>query len=55
VLADNVFRGAGPPDEHWSGESVAALDRFNRDLTGGGAFEATFLPTVEGLAFGVKR
>jgi caffeoyl-CoA O-methyltransferase len=55
VLADNVFRGALPPEEGWSPESVAALDRFNRELSAGGAFEATFLPTVEGLAFGVKR
>jgi len=55
VLADNVFRGALPPNANWSAESVAALDRFNRELAAGGAFEATFIPTLEGLAFGVKR
>ncbi len=54
VLADNVFRAAGGPAPGWSSESVAALDRFNRELVSGGRFCATFLPTVEGLAFGVK-
>jgi caffeoyl-CoA O-methyltransferase len=54
VLADNVFRGAFPPDQNWSAEGVAALDRFNRKLVSGGAFTATFLPTVEGLAMGVR-
>jgi len=54
LLADNVFRAAFGPQEGWSRESVEALDRFNRELAGGDEFVATFLPTVEGLAFGVK-
>ena len=54
VLADNVFRAAFGATGDWSEESVAALDLFNRELAGGGAFTATFIPTVEGLAFGVK-
>ena len=54
VLADNVFRAAGGASPGWSAESVAALDRFNRTLVSGGQFRATFLPTVEGLAFGVR-
>lgn len=54
VLADNVFRAAGRPDSNWSAQSIAALDRFNRALVSGGQFRATFLPTVEGLAMGVK-
>jgi len=54
VLADNVFRAAFGATGDWSEESVAALDLFNRELAGGGAFAATFIPTVEGLAFGVK-
>ncbi|HWC65584.1 MAG TPA: class I SAM-dependent methyltransferase, partial [Thermoanaerobaculia bacterium] len=55
ILADNVFRAAFGATEGWSAESVEALDRFNRELAGGGAFDATFLPTVEGLAFGVRK
>jgi caffeoyl-CoA O-methyltransferase len=54
VLADNVFRAAFPPDAGWSPESIDAIDLFNRDLATGGNFLATFLPTVEGLAIGVK-
>ncbi len=54
VLADNVFRAAFEPNGGWSRESIDALDRFNRDLATGGDFVATFLPTVEGLAMGVK-
>lgn len=54
VLADNVFRAAWGPTPEWSKESVEGLDRFNRSLASGGQFQATFLPTVEGLAFGVK-
>ena len=54
LLADNVFRAAFGPQEGWSAESVEGLDRFNRELAEGGAFYATFLPTVEGLAMGVK-
>ena len=54
LLADNVFRAAFGPQEGWSRESVEALDRFNRELAGGEEFMTTFLPTVEGLAFGVK-
>ena len=54
VLADNVFRAAFGAEGDWSAESVAALDLFNRELVAGGAFAATFIPTVEGLAFGVK-
>ena len=54
VLADNVFRAAFGADANWTAESVAALDLFNRELATGGAFVATFLPTVEGLAMGVK-
>jgi len=55
VLADNVFRAAFGAVEGWSAENVAALDAFNRELASGGAFDATFLPTVEGLALGVKK
>jgi caffeoyl-CoA O-methyltransferase len=55
VLADNVFRAAFGATGDWSAESVAALDLFNRELVQGGDFAATFVPTVEGLAFGVKR
>ena len=55
VLADNVFRAAFGATEDWSAESVAALDLFNRELVQGGDFAATFVPTVEGLAFGVKK
>jgi len=54
VLADNVFRAAFGSDANWSQESVDALDVFNRELATGGEFVATFLPTVEGLAMGVK-
>ena len=54
VLADNVFRAATGAGEGWSRENVEALDQFNRDLARGGDFLATFVPTVEGLAFGVK-
>ena len=54
ILADNVFRAAFGPDSTWSPESVGALDLFNRELATGGDFLATFLPTVEGLAMGVK-
>jgi caffeoyl-CoA O-methyltransferase len=54
LLADNVFRAAFESDANWSAESVAALDLFNRELVAGGAFAATFVPTIEGLAFGVK-
>ena len=54
VLADNVFRAAFGSDANWSAESVAALDLFNHELVSGGGFAATFVPTVEGLAFGVK-
>jgi caffeoyl-CoA O-methyltransferase len=54
ILADNVFRAAFGPDVTWSRESVEALDLFNRELATGGNFVATFLPTVEGLAMGVK-
>lgn len=55
LLADNVFRAAWGPQEGWSKESVEALDQFNRTLAAGGEFVTTFLPTVEGLAFGVKK
>jgi caffeoyl-CoA O-methyltransferase len=55
ILADNVFRAAFGATEGWSRESVDALDRFNRELAEGGAFYATFVPTVEGLAFGVRK
>jgi len=54
ILADNVFRAAFGADANWSQESVDALDLFNRELATGGEFVATFLPTVEGLAMGVK-
>jgi caffeoyl-CoA O-methyltransferase len=54
LLADNVFRAAFGPQEGWNRESVEALDRFNRELAGGGEFMTTFLPTVEGLAMGVR-
>jgi caffeoyl-CoA O-methyltransferase len=54
VLADNVFRACETPGDNWSAESIAGLDRFNRELVSGGAFHATFIPTVEGLAMGVK-
>ena len=54
VLADNVFRAAFAPDANWGRDSVEALDLFNRELATGGSFVATFLPTVEGLAMGVK-
>lgn len=54
ILADNVFRAAFGTDANWSAESVEALDLFNRELATGGEFVATFLPTVEGLAMGVK-
>jgi len=54
ILADNVFRAAFGATGGWSQGSVAALDRFNRELVGGGGFVATFIPTVEGLAMGVK-
>ena len=54
VLADNVFRAAWGTDSNWTAQSVEALDRFNRELSRGGRFQATFLPTVEGLAMGVK-
>ncbi|MGH9443951.1 MAG: O-methyltransferase [Thermoanaerobaculia bacterium] len=54
VLADNVFRAAFGPNANWGAESIEALDLFNRELANGGAFVATFLPTVEGLAMGVK-
>ena len=55
LLADNVFRAAFGPEEGWSRESVEALDRFNRMLAEGEEFLPTFLPTVEGLAMGVKK
>jgi len=54
LLADNVFRAAFGAQEGWSRESVEALDLFNRELAGGGEFFTTFVPTVEGLAMGVK-
>ena len=54
VLADNVFRAAFGADANWTAESVEALDLFNRELASGGSYVATFLPTVEGLAMGVK-
>lgn len=54
LLADNVFRAAYPPDERWGRESIEALDSFNREILHGGDFFATFLPTVEGLAMGVR-
>jgi caffeoyl-CoA O-methyltransferase len=54
ILADNVFRAAFPADENWAPESIDALDLFNRELATGGDFVATFFPTVEGLAMGVK-
>jgi caffeoyl-CoA O-methyltransferase len=52
VLGDNAFafgelaegRGAGP----------AAMREFNQELSQGGRFRATILPTGEGLAMGVK-
>ena len=54
VLADNVFRAAFGADDNWAPESIDALDLFNRELATGGDFVATFLPTLEGLAMGVK-
>jgi predicted O-methyltransferase YrrM len=54
ILADNVFRAAFGATGGWSEASVSALDRFNRELVHGGGFVATFIPTVEGLAMGVK-
>ena len=54
VLADNVFRAAWGTVPGWSAESVEGLDRFNRELSRGGRFWTTFLPTVEGLAMGVR-
>ena len=55
VLADNVFRAAFGAVEGWSRENVEALDAFNRELVSGGDVLATFVPTVEGLAMGVKK
>ncbi len=54
LLADNVFRAAFGATNGWSAEAVASLDAFNRELVQGGGFLATFVPTVEGLAMGVK-
>ncbi|HET7453303.1 MAG TPA: O-methyltransferase [Thermoanaerobaculia bacterium] len=55
LLADNVFRAAFGPNENWSRESVESLDRFNRLLSGGSDFVPTFIPTLEGMAMGVKK
>ena len=55
LLADNVVRAAFGPQEGWSRESVEALDRFNRLLAAGKEFVPTFIPTVEGMAMGVKK
>jgi len=57
VIADNAFAfGHVHEAGHAGGDAsaVAALRAFAEQLTRGGRFRATMLPTAEGLAMGVK-
>jgi caffeoyl-CoA O-methyltransferase len=53
LLADNAF-GFGEIHLPGGDEGRAALRKFNEQLSRGGRFRATMLPTAEGLAMGVK-
>ena len=53
VLGDNAF-GFGEIHLPGGDEGRAALRKFNEQLSRGGRFRATMLPTAEGLAMGVK-
>ena len=53
VLGDNAF-GFGEIHLHGGDEGRVALRLFNEQLSRGGRFRSTMIPTAEGLAMGVK-
>lgn len=55
LLADNAFMQGRVADPHDRDEAVEGMRRFLEELSGDSAWTPAILPTLEGMAMGVKR